>query len=163
MSMVIIQFQVPQINQLIQNYSFLFPVVCDATSVLKQFSDIDDAVSPLHCVCVCVCVHGRAHSVTSNSQQTRGLQPARLSAHGSFQARILEWVAISSSRGPSPPRGQTRVSCISHSIRWDTVPPIPTAPPGKSFILFHGLFFCLFPTNDHHLNYSNFRISFDSC
>ena len=28
-----------------------------------------------------------------------------------FQARILEWVAISFSRGPSQPRDQTRVSC----------------------------------------------------
>ena len=37
------------------------------------------------------------------------------SAHGIFQARILEWVAISSFRGSSRPRDQThisRVSCI---------------------------------------------------
>ena len=32
------------------------------------------------------------------------------SAHGIFQARILEWVAISFSRGSSPPRDQTQVS-----------------------------------------------------
>ena len=36
--------------------------------------------------------------------------------HGILQARILEWVAISSSRGCSPPRGQTHVSCISKQI-----------------------------------------------
>ena len=35
-----------------------------------------------------------------------------------FQARILEWVAISSSRGSSWPRDQTRVSCISCNVRW---------------------------------------------
>ena len=34
------------------------------------------------------------------------------SAHGIFQARILEWVAISFSRGLSPPRDWTHVSCI---------------------------------------------------
>ena len=34
------------------------------------------------------------------------------SVHGIFQARILEWVAISFSRGSSQPRDQTRVSCI---------------------------------------------------
>ena len=34
------------------------------------------------------------------------------SIHGVFQARILEWVAISFSRGSSPPRDQTQVSCI---------------------------------------------------
>ena len=32
--------------------------------------------------------------------------------HGILQARILEWVAISFSRGSSPPRDQTQVSCI---------------------------------------------------
>ena len=34
------------------------------------------------------------------------------SSYGIFQARILEWVAISFSRGSSPPRDQTQVSCI---------------------------------------------------
>ena len=32
--------------------------------------------------------------------------------HGIFQAKVLEWVAISFSRGSSWPRDQTRVSCI---------------------------------------------------
>ena len=35
------------------------------------------------------------------------------SVHGIFQARILEWIAISSSRGFSLPRNQTDVSCIA--------------------------------------------------
>ena len=35
------------------------------------------------------------------------------SVHGILQARILEWVAMPSSRGSSPPRHQTRVSCIA--------------------------------------------------
>ena len=35
------------------------------------------------------------------------------SVHGIFQARILEWVAISFSRGSSQPRDQTWVSCIA--------------------------------------------------
>ena len=34
------------------------------------------------------------------------------SVHGIFQARVLEWVAISFSRGSSQPRDQTQVSCI---------------------------------------------------
>ena len=38
------------------------------------------------------------------------------SFHGIFQARILEWVAISFSRGSSWPRGQTWVSCIARQI-----------------------------------------------
>ena len=35
------------------------------------------------------------------------------STHGISQARVLEWVAISSSRGSSQPRDRTRVSCIA--------------------------------------------------
>ena len=36
-----------------------------------------------------------------------------LSDHGVFQARILEWVAISFSRGSSPPRDRTQVYLIA--------------------------------------------------
>ena len=35
------------------------------------------------------------------------------SDHGIFQARILEWVAISFSRGSSQPRDPTQVSCTA--------------------------------------------------
>ena len=35
------------------------------------------------------------------------------SVHGILQARILEWVAISFSRGSSQPRGWTQVSCTA--------------------------------------------------
>ena len=35
------------------------------------------------------------------------------SVHGVFQARTLDWVAIPFSRGSSPPRDQTLVSCIA--------------------------------------------------
>ena len=35
------------------------------------------------------------------------------SVHGILRARILEWVAISSSMGSSRPRDRTRVSCTS--------------------------------------------------
>ena len=37
--------------------------------------------------------------------------PPGSSVHGILQARILEWVAIPSSRGSSWPRDQTQVSC----------------------------------------------------
>ena len=40
--------------------------------------------------------------------------PPGSSGHRIFQARILEWVAISFSRGSSWPRDQTRVSSISY-------------------------------------------------
>ena len=37
------------------------------------------------------------------------------SVHGILQARSLEWVVISFSRGSSQPRDQTQVSCIAES------------------------------------------------
>ena len=39
--------------------------------------------------------------------------PPGSSVHGILQARILEWVAISFSRGSSQPRDGTCISCIS--------------------------------------------------
>ena len=39
--------------------------------------------------------------------------PPGSSVHGILQARRLEWVAISSSRGSSRPRDQTQASCVS--------------------------------------------------
>ena len=35
---------------------------------------------------------------------------------GIFQARILEWIAISSSRGSSQPRDQIHISCIGRQV-----------------------------------------------
>ena len=43
------------------------------------------------------------------------------SVHAVFQARILEWVAISFSRGSSQPRNQTRLLCVLHG-RWILCP-----------------------------------------
>ena len=48
------------------------------------------------------------------------------SIHGIFQARILGWVAISFSRGSSPPRDWTRVSCIAQMF-------LPSEPRGKHY------------------------------
>ena len=45
------------------------------------------------------------------------------SVHGISQARILEWLAISSSRGSSQPRNATLVSCIGRKILSFTEPP----------------------------------------
>ena len=52
-------------------------------------------------------------SVTSDSLQPHGLAHQAPLSTGILQARILEWVAILSSRGISQPRNQTGVSCIA--------------------------------------------------
>ena len=48
--------------------------------------------------------------------------PTYYIVHGILQARILEWAAISFSRGSSQPRDQTCVSCITdrHFTIWET-------------------------------------------
>ena len=59
-----------------------------------------------------------------------GRQPASSSVHGSLLTRILEWVAMLSSRGSSQPRDQTLESCdfcIGRQILY-------TAPPGKPMV-----------------------------
>ena len=58
-------------------------------------------------------------SVVSDSLWPHGLYtPSGSSVHGIFQTGILEWVAISSSRGSSWPKNWTHVSCISCISRW---------------------------------------------
>ena len=71
------------------------------------------------CVCVCVCVYLCTLShiwllVTPLDCSSRGF-----SLRGIFQVKILEWVAISFSRGSSWPRDKTcisGVSCIGRQI-----------------------------------------------
>ena len=46
------------------------------------------------------------------------------SVHGIFQTRILEWIAMPSSRGSSWPRNQTCISCITGRF-------FTTEPPGQ--------------------------------
>ena len=47
--------------------------------------------------------------------------------HGIFQARILEWAAISFSSGPFQPRDRTRVSVIADALL--------SEPPGKPVLM----------------------------
>ena len=69
------------------------------------------------CVCVCVCMYAHAH-VCSGAQSCPALcspMDGRLSGssvHEILQARTLEWVAITSSRGSFQARDRTQVSCV---------------------------------------------------
>ena len=53
------------------------------------------------------------HSVVTDSCSPIDCSPLGSSVHVILQARILEWVAISFSRGSSQPRDQTWVSCTA--------------------------------------------------
>ena len=52
-------------------------------------------------------------SVMSDSCDPMDCSRPGSSVHGIFQARILEWIAISFSRGSSRPRNWTQVFCIA--------------------------------------------------
>ena len=61
-------------------------------------------------------VQARVCLVMSNSLPAHGLQSTRLLFLS--QARILEWVTISFSRGSSQPRDPTHISCIYYCATW---------------------------------------------
>ena len=70
------------------------------------------------CVCVCVCVCARLDAQLCQTLcSAMDCSPPGASVHGIFQARILELVAISPSRGSSQSRDWTCVSCISSTGR----------------------------------------------
>ena len=64
------------------------------------------------CVCVCVLVAQSCPTLC----HPLDCSPPGFSAHGIFQTRIMEWVAISSSRESSRPRDETCVSCIARQF-----------------------------------------------
>ena len=55
--------------------------------------------------------------------------PSASSVHGIFQARILEWVATSSSRGSPQPRNRTCISCIFFTTEPPEKPSLPSIYP----------------------------------
>ena len=81
------------INECVQFYLFLLINTSLPCSILK-----------VACVCAQLC------PILCDPMDC---SPQGSSVHGIFQARILECVAISSSRGSSQPRDQTHISCVS--------------------------------------------------
>ena len=69
----------------------------------------------VHCVCACVSAESPQSCPTLHDPMDCSLSGS--SVHGILQARILEWVAVPSSRGSSLPRDQTWVSYVSYSGR----------------------------------------------
>ena len=100
-----------------------------------------------------MCVHAQSCPALFDPMDS---SPPGSSVHGILQARILEWVAIPSSRGSSPLRDRTHVSGVSCIAgRFFTV-----EPPGKlsPFIQFSSVQFSSVaqscPTLCHPMNRS---------
>ena len=64
------------------------------------------------------------HSVVSNSLQPHDCSLPGSSVHGILQARILEWVAVPSSKGSSQPRIEPKSPALQMDFS-------PFEPPGK--------------------------------
>ena len=108
-----------QISNALKDLSHpLTPGKCWAHSSYSVNEDIKGHACIPHTVITITCrnAHVRLlHEVTQSCPilcDSMDCGPPGFSIHGVFQARILAWVAISFSRGSSPPRDRTQVSCI---------------------------------------------------
>ena len=82
------------------------PKILPTGPLLKKFVSKPDV-----CMCVSHCSHVQLCNPTDCS-------PPGPSVHGVLQARTLEWAAVPSSRGSSPPRDRTCVPYVSCIGRW---------------------------------------------
>ena len=80
--------------------------------------------SAMVCVCMCVCVHVHVHAqLCPTLCSPMDCSPQDSSVHRISQARILDWVAISYTKGSSQHRDWTCVSCIPLSEGFFTTSP----------------------------------------
>ena len=78
----------------------------------------------------CCCLVTKLRLTSCNNMDC---SPPGSSVHGISQARILEWVAISFSRGSSRPRDQTHVFCLAGRF-------FTTEPQEKSWRTFYPIY-----------------------
>ena len=93
-------------------------------AVLKSQGNVGEFPGSLVVGTFCLDYRGRGSirvSACLRAQSSDSADPMDSSPPGSlrgiFRARILEWVAMLSSRESSQPRGQTRISCTSCILR----------------------------------------------
>ena len=80
------------------------------------------------CVCVCVCAHKISHIQLCDPMDC---SPSGSSVQGTFQARILEWAAISFSKDLSKP-GIEPTFPVSPALQADS---LPLESSGKSYAI----------------------------
>ena len=112
----------------------IIPAAIDhfANSIILSFLEchiigITHSIWPLQTDFFCLVCGAQWRLIFCNSMDC---SPPGSSAHGIFQRRRLEWVAISCCRGSSRPRDPTCISCVSLASGFFT-----TAPPGKPLLL----------------------------
>ena len=93
------------------NSIFSSCIYCSVSFNLIIVSQFNTYWSITLILCVCVCAKSLHSCLTLCDPMHHS--PPNSSVHGILQARILEWVALPSSRGSSQPRDRTHVSYIS--------------------------------------------------
>ena len=104
-------------NHLLSSGSCSIKVLClTCTHLMLSFPgfQIKNYTKCLQTAC-CYC-YLVANSRPTLSVDSMDDSPSGSSVHGIFQARILEWVAISFSMGSSQPRDRHWVSCMGRSV-----------------------------------------------
>ena len=87
------------------------------------------------CMCVCVCVCVLVAQLCPTLCDPMDYSPPGSSVQGLLQARILEWVAVPSSRGSSRPRDQTRSPGLQAGS-------LLSEPPGKPIYVYICIYIC---------------------
>ena len=93
-----------------------------------RLANLNQGIIPVPFKIVCACMHAKLLKSCSTLCNIIDCSPLGFSGHGILQARLLEWVSVSSSRGSSLPRDRTCVSYVSQHWQMDS---LPLVPPGK--------------------------------
>ena len=94
-----------------------------------------------------VCVHTKLLQSCLTLCDPKVCSPPGFSVHGILQARTLEWVAISSSRGSSRPRDGICIPDLAGGF-FATEPP---GTPPRCLFLFLCILHCAFPASELNL------------
>ena len=118
-----------------------------------SFTDVHIPISlASSCLHRCCCLVAQLCLTVCNPMDC---SPPGSSVHGILQARTLEWVAISFSRGSSLPRDRTCVSCIADGF-------FTTEPPGKPKISLLGSNLCIIKLTHFKCTGMGVLVNFDS-
>ena len=104
-------------------------------SKIEAKMDLDLTESHLpNSMCVCVWVTKACLTLCD----PMNCSPLTSSVHGILQARMLKWVAVPCSGGPSQPRDRTQVSCTAGRFLtfWATGKPPNSVMPSKLLLIY---------------------------
>ena len=91
----------------------LFHLCVRSILLIKFWIFLKYETKSISCHFSVVCVHAKSLQLCPTLWDAMDCSLPDSSVHGILQARILEWIAISSSGGFSGPRDQTCISCSS--------------------------------------------------